>query len=171
MYYHPGLVETLKSIAADSDHEHQADSKELLEKITPAAAILPPPPPLLPPPLAPPTATSAAPPAPPAPPATAAATAELAKMSQRLEDIHRDVRGQPTAELEKLPAENGELKRKCAEFQAKVDGIERLLGGSASPVVDLTSGDGASVTPAPGKRSALSLVAEEREESGRLLKK
>ena len=92
-------------------------------------------------------------------------------MSQRLEDIHRDVRGQPSAELGKLRAENGELKQTCAELQAKVGGIERLLGGSAIPVVDLTSDDGANFTPTPKKRSALSRVAEEREESDRLLKK
>ncbi|GMI42845.1 hypothetical protein TeGR_g5433 [Tetraparma gracilis] len=178
MYYHPGLVEVLKSIAENDDHELQANSKELLKIITPAAAILPPPPPLLPPQLAPPTATPAAPPTPSATTAATAAAAEFAKTSRKLEDIHRDVRGQPTAELETLRAENntlraenGELRHKCAELQAKMGGVEWLPGGSASTAVDLTSGDDASVTPTPGKRSALSLFASEREESGRAVKK
>jgi hypothetical protein len=52
-----------------------------------------------------------------------------------------------------------------------VEGAGRLLGEAAVPVVDLAAGGGASVTPTPGKRSALSLVAEEREGGGRLLKK
>jgi hypothetical protein len=49
--------------------------------------------------------------------------------------------------------------------------VEQIASGAVSSVVDLTRGDGANVTPTPGKRSALALVAEEREESGRALKK
>ncbi|GMI30823.1 hypothetical protein TeGR_g7225 [Tetraparma gracilis] len=157
MYYTPGLAQTLQSIAADDDDLFQSECKDLLAKITPGAAT----PLLAPPPLASPAA--------PAPPAVAE---DMSNVLQRLDDIQRDVRGQPGAELAKLRSENGDLQRKNAQLQARMEGFERLIGGSAPPpVIDMSCDGGASVTPTPGKRSALSLLAEEREAGGRALKK
>ncbi|GMI35548.1 hypothetical protein TeGR_g3642 [Tetraparma gracilis] len=151
MYCAPGLVETLSSIAADDLHELQLQCKELLSKITPDAAILPPPPPLLPPPLAP-AATA---------PATAA---DMQEMNRRLDDMPSTAALEKlVGESSKLGRENSDLRCENAELRARLASVEKIVSGSGSSFVDLTRGDGASVTPTPGKRSALSLIAEERE--------
>ncbi|GMI24688.1 hypothetical protein TeGR_g363 [Tetraparma gracilis] len=71
-----------------------------------------------------------------------------------------------------LRRENSDLRRENSELRERMASVERVIGGGVCPIVDLTnSDDGTNVAPPPAKLSALSLVAEKREEGGRVLKK
>lgn len=144
-----GLISALKSVTTNDERKLQAASKQLLDKISSFVGAAPPP-------RAPP---SRAPPAPPAPPALPALLSTVGPETLRGENVA-------------LRRENSDLRRENSELRERMASVEMVIGGGVCPVVDLTnSDDGTNVAPPPAKLSALSLVAEKREEGGRVLKK